>query len=405
MNVNSPILLRFAMIFNLTQMRNIFISVLVMGLTILLLTGCSGSSNKSGSDTIDSLKLSIMKQNFGTVDGKPVYLFTMKNKNGITIRITNYGGIITSILVPDKNGKIGDIVLGYDSLKGYLEATPYFGAIVGRYANRIAKGRFTLDGKIYKLAINNGNNTLHGGIKGFDKVVWDASESSDTAGSSLILTYLSKDGEEGYPGNLSVKVTYTLTNYDEFRTLIEATTDKATPVNLCNHSYFNLAECDTSILGHILTINADRFTVVNDELIPTGELRPVAGGPMDFTKPHVIGKRIDKVPGAPPGGYDHNYVLLKKQGELSQAAILVDVKTGRRLEIFTTQPGVQFYSGNFLDGTITGKEAKKYYQHWGLCLETQHFPDSPNQATFPGTILKPGEKYSETTLYKFGVLK
>jgi len=346
-----------------------------------------------------------MKQDFGTVDGKPVYLFTMKNRNGITVRITNYGGIITSILVPDKNGKSGDIVLGYDSLKGYLEATPYFGAIVGRYANRIAKGRFNLDGKTYKLAINNGNNTLHGGIKGFDKVVWDASESYDSAGASLMLTYLSKDGEEGYPGNLSVKVTYTLTNNDEFSTLIEATTDKATPVNLCSHSYFNLAERDTSILGHMLTINADRYTVVNDEFIPTGELRPVKGTTMDFTVPHMIGQRIDQVPGAPPGGYDHNYVLVKTPGDLSLAATIEDPVSGRILEILTTQPGVQFYSGNFLDGTITGKGGKKYFKHWGLCLETQHFPDSPNQSTFPNTILRPGEKYSETTVYKFSIQK
>jgi aldose 1-epimerase len=393
------------MIFKLTQMRNIFISVLISGLFVFFLTGCSGSSNKKGSDSADSLKTSIMKQDFGNVDGKPVYLFTMKNKNGITIRITNYGGIITSILVPDKNGRFGDIVLGYDSLKGYLEATPYFGAIVGRYANRIAKGQFTLDGKTFKLAVNNGNNSLHGGIKGFDKVVWEAAESSDTSVASLILTYLSKDGEEGYPGNLSVKVTYTLTNNDEFRTLIEATTDKATPVNLCNHSYFNLSECDTNILGHLLTINADRFTIVNDELIPTGELRPVTGTPMDFTSPHIIGQRIDKVPGAPPGGYDHNYVLIKKTGELCLASKLEDPKTGRILEIFTTQPGIQFYSGNFLDGTITGKGGKNYQKHSGLCLETQHFPDSPNQDGFPNTILRPGEKYSETTLYKFGVFK
>ncbi len=342
-----------------------------------------------------------MKQDFGIVNGKPVYLFTMKNKNGITIKITNYGGIITSLIVPDKSGKFGDIVLGYDSLRGYLEATPYFGAIVGRYANRIAKGRFMLDRKTYKLAINNGNNALHGGIKGFDKVVWDASEKSDTAQVSLILTYLSKDGEEGYPGNLSVKVSYTLTNNNEFWTLIEATTDKATPVNLCNHSYFNLAECDTSILGHMLTINADRYTVVNDELIPTGELRSVTDSPMDFTNPFPIGARIGMV----KGGYDHNYVLFNKTRDLLLAAKLEDPGTGRILEIYTTQPGIQFYSGNFLDGTITGKGGKIYNKHWGLCLETQHFPDSPNQPLFPNTILKQGEKYSETTLYKFSVLK
>jgi aldose 1-epimerase len=398
-------MLRFVMIFKFLSMRNIFLSIMIMALPVFLLPGCSGSSNKSGSDSTDSLKLSIMKQDFGTVDGQPVYLFTMKNKNGITVKITNYGGIITSIIIPDNKGRFGDIVLGYDSLKGYLEATPYFGAIVGRYANRIAKGRFNLDGTIYKLAINNGNNSLHGGIKGFDKVVWDATESSDSNGVSLTLTYLSKDGEEGYPGNLSVKVIYSLTNNDEFKTLIEATTDKATPVNLCNHSYFNLAECDTNILGHLLTLNADRFTVVNDELIPTGELRPVAGTPMDFTVPHIIGERIDQVPGASPGGYDHNYMLIKKPGELSLAARVEDPGSGRILEILTTQPGVQFYSGNFLGGTITGKGGKTYQEHWGLCLETQHFPDSPNQKSFPNTILRPGERYSETTLYRFGVIK
>ena len=386
-------------------MKNIFFGILAAGLTGYLFTGCNLSNKKTGTNSSDSLKTFIMKENYGTVDGKPVYLFTLSNKNGITFKITNYGGIITHILVSDKNGKMGDIALGYDSLKGYLEATPYFGAIVGRYANRIAKGRFVLDGKSYQLAVNNGNNTLHGGIKGFDKVVWEASESSDSAGVSLILSYLSKDGEEGYPGNLSVKVTYTLSHEDEFTTLIEATTDKATPVNLCNHSYFNLSECDTNILGHLLTINADRFTVVNDELIPTGELRPVTGTPMDFTTSHLIGQRIDQVPGAPPGGYDHNYVLLKNSSEQGLAAILEDPVSGRRLDILTTQPGVQFYSGNFLDGTITGKGGKKYQKHWGLCLETQHFPDSPNQTTFPNTILKPGEKYSETTLYKFGVIK
>ena len=346
-----------------------------------------------------------MKEHFGTVDNEPVYLYTLSNENGITIKITNYGGIITHLIVPDKNGRMGDIALGYDSLQGYLEATPYFGAIVGRYANRIAKGRFTLDGKTYHLAVNNGNNTLHGGIKGFDKVVWDATESSDSSGASLILSYLSKDGEEGYPGNLSVKVTYTLSNNNEFKTLIEAVTDQPTPVNLCNHSYFNLSECNTNILGHLLILNANRFTVVNDELIPTGELRPVKGTVMDFLTVHSIGERIDQVPGAPPGGYDHNYVLVKKPGEMSIAAILSDTVSGRILEILTTQPGVQFYSGNFLDGTITGKGGKKYQKHWGLCLETQHFPDSPNQPAFPNTILRPGKKYSETTVYRFGVVK
>ena len=342
-----------------------------------------------------------MKQNFGIADGKPVYLFTLSNEKGITIKITNYGGIITSILVPDKNGKFGDIVLGYNTLEEYIKNSPYFGAIVGRYANRIAKGQFTLDGKKYTLAKNNGNNALHGGIKGFDKVVWEAKEYQNSSKVALILNYLSKDGEEGYPGNLSVTVTYTLNNDNGFQTRIEAVTDKPTPVNLCNHSYFNLSECDTNILGHLLTIHADRFTVVNDELIPTGELQTVAGSPMDFTKPFAIGARIGQV----KGGYDHNYVLIKKTGEISLAARMEDPKTGRSLEIYTTQPGIQFYSGNFLDGTIKGKGGKIYNQQFGLCLETQHFPDSPNQSTFPNTILRPGDKYSETTLYKFGVLR
>ena len=340
-----------------------------------------------------------MKEKWGNYDNKEVFLYTLTNNNGIIVKISNYGGIITSIRVPDRKGKSGDIVLGYDSLNGYLAQSPYFGAMVGRYANRIAKGTFILDGKQYKLAVNNGNNSLHGGIKGFDKVVWDAAEVSDSNEVSLVLTYLSKDGEEGYPGNLSVKVTYTLANSNEFKTLIEATTDKPTPVNLCNHSYFNLNECDTNILGHQLTIQADRYTVVNDELIPTGELRPVANSPMDFLTPFHIGDRINLV----KGGYDHNYVFQGKSKELTFAARLFDPGSGRFLEVFTTQPGIQFYSGNFLDGTITGKNGRIYQKHWGLCLETQHFPDSPNQKTFPNTILRPGEKYSEETVYKFGV--
>jgi len=345
--------------------------------------------------------LSIMKTPFGTVDNKKVFLYTLTNDNGITVKITNYGGIITSILMPDKNGKTGDIALGYDTLDQYIANTPYFGAIVGRYANRIARGTFTLNGKRFKLAINNGNNALHGGIKGFDKVVWDAVEIKDSASVGLVLTHLSKDGEEGYPGNLKVKATYTLNDRDELRFIIEATTDKPTPVNLCNHTYFNLAEADTSILGHILTIYADQFTEVNGELIPTGNLPPVRGTSMDFNTSEAIGAGIDKV----QGGYDHNYVLRKQTGELAIAALVFDPKTGRQVEILTTQPGVQFYSGNFLDGSIVGKKGKVYKKHYGLCLETQHFPDSPNQPSFPNTILKPGNTYSETTLYKFSVLK
>jgi aldose 1-epimerase len=272
---------------------------------------------------------------------------------------------------------------------------------VGRYANRIAKGKFTMNGKTYTLAVNNGNNSLHGGLKGFDKVVWDAAQITDSTVARLELNYLSKDGEEGYPGNLKVKVIYTLNDLNELTTLIEAETDKPTPVNLCNHTYFNLSEADTSILGHILTLYADQFTQVNSELIPTGVLPFVRGTAMDFNNSVAIGENIAKV----KGGYDHNFVLKKKAGELSMAAQLYDPRTGRQVEIMTTQPGVQFYSGNFLDGSNRGKGGKVYQKHYGLCLETQHFPDSPNHPAFPNTILKPGEKFSETTVYRFSVLK
>jgi len=342
-----------------------------------------------------------MKANFGKSDNKEVFLYTMTNSNGIIVKIANYGGIITSIQMPDKKGKSGDIVLGYDSLYQYIENNPYFGAIVGRYANRIAKGQFSLNGKNYKLAVNNGKNHLHGGIKGFDKVVWDAIEIQDSTQVGLTLTYLSKDGEEGYPGKLIVRVTYTLNDKNELKTLIEAETDKPTPVNLCNHTYFNLSEADTNILGHILSIIADQFTDVDSDLIPTGELPSVSSTAMDFRVATSIGSRIDKV----GGGYDHNYVLRNTAGKLGLAATLYDPGTGREVKIFTTQPGLQFYSGNFLDGTIKGKDGKVYYKHYGLCLETQHFPDSPNQSNFPNSILKPGEKYSEETVYQFSVVK
>ncbi len=362
-----------------------------------VITSCCRPGGKAEKSEGSKLKSTVMKEHYGNVDGKEVFLYTLKNKNGIEIQITNYGGIITRILVPDRNGKLGDIVLGYDSLSSYLKVTPYFGAIVGRYANRIAKGEFMLDGKKYKLAINNGNNSLHGGIKGFDKVVWDASEFMDSTQAGLVLTYLSKDGEEGYPGNLHAKVIYGLNDQGDLKIEILAETDKPTPVNLCNHTYFNLREADTSILGHVLTLNANRYTEVNNELIPTGELPEVKGTPMDFTTPHVIGSRISLV----KGGYDHNYVLNKASEELEQAATLYDPYSGREVQVLTTQPGIQFYSGNFLDGTITGKNGKVYKQHWGLCLETQHFPDSPNHPEFPNTILKPGEKFDEITVFRF----
>lgn len=348
----------------------------------------------------DNKKTGIMKQPFGKAGEKDVFLFTLRNSQGMMVKITNYGGIITSLFVPDKAGRMGDIVLGYNDLRSYIANSPYFGAIVGRYANRIAKGRFTLDGKIYSLATNNGNNSLHGGLKGFDKVVWDAREILDSASACLELTYLSKDGEEGYPGDLKVKVSYILDDNNELTMVIEAVTGKPTPVNICNHAYFNLGEADTDILGHILTLHADQYTRVNDELIPTGETPAVRGTAMDFNKPFAIGQRIEEV----KGGYDHNYILKKRPGELSVAARLYDPRTGRQVEILTTQPGIQFYSGNFLDGSIRGKDEKVYRKHYGLCLETQHFPDSPNQPGFPNTILRPGERYLEKTVFRFGVV-
>jgi aldose 1-epimerase len=357
--------------------------------------------NLDDSDDFETLSPMVKKTEFGIIDSSQVYLFTLTNLQGIKVSITNYGGIITSILVPDKNGKAGDIVLGYDSLDQYISNNPYFGAIVGRYANRIAHGQFVLDGKTYKLAINNGKNSLHGGIRGFDKVIWDAREVADSTKAILELYYLSKSGEEGFPGNLKVKVTYTLDDFNDFTTLIEAETDQATPVNLCNHTYFNLSEADTNILGHILTLNANSFTEVNEELIPNGKLIDVSGTPMDFNNSVRIGERISSV----KGGYDHNFVLEKRPGELSLAAQVYDPRTGRQVEILTTQPGIQLYSGNFLDGSIRGKGGKIYKQHFGLCLETQHFPDSPNQPYFPNTILRPGEKYSEKTVYRFSTYK
>jgi len=370
-------------------------------LVFILVTGfmlaCQNSQNQDKSSDISTL--SIMKEPFGTFDNQEIFLYTLTNKNGIVVKITNYGGIVTQIWTPDRNGNPGDIVLGYDSLKPYVENNPYFGAIVGRYANRISGGQFSLDGTTYALAKNNGNNHLHGGDKGFDKVVWDATEVEDSVSVGLKLTYLSNDGEEGYPGNLSVKVTYTLADNNEFTTIISATTDKPWPVNLCNHTYFNLTTADTNVLGHILSIVAAQLTDVNQESIPTGLMPAIAGTPMDFNTPHEIGSRIDQV----SGGYDHNYVLDKTEGDLSLAATLLDPKSGREVKIYTTQPGLQFYSGNFLDGSIKGKGLHVYQQHYGLCLETQHFPDSPNQPTFPNTILKPGEKYNEITVYKFGV--
>ncbi len=348
-------------------------------------------------------KPQITKQAFGkTPDGEAAEIYTLTNANGVEAKITTYGGIVTSLKVPDRNGKLADVVLGYDDLEGYVGNTAFFGAIVGRYGNRIAKGKFSLNGHDYTLAKNDGENHLHGGVKGFNKRIWKAKEVKGKDGVGLSLSYLSKDGEEGYPGNLSVTVVYTLTNKNELRIDYTATTDKATVVNLTHHSYFNLAGGGT-ILNHELMINADRFTPVDSGLIPTGELRAVKGTPLDFTKPMVIGERIDQdyeqmVLGK---GYDHNWVLNKKDSEMSLAARVYEPETGRVMEVYTTEPGMQFYTGNFLDGSITGKGGQVYNRRTGFCLETQHYPDSPNHPSFPTTTLKPGQKYKTTTIYKF----
>lgn len=353
---------------------------------------------------IEAKATSIEKEAWGKVDGKPVDLYTLTNANGLEAKITNYGGIVTSLKVLDRNGKLGDVVLGYDNLKGYVENNPYFGAIVGRYGNRIGAAKFSLDGVEYILAANNGPNHLHGGIKGFDKVVWKATGVTSDDGVSLELAYLSPDGEEGYPGNLSVTVIYTLTDDNELKIDYFATTDKKTVVNLTHHSYFNFVGSG-DILGHKLWLKASRFTPVDEGLIPTGELRSVVGTPMDFTRPFAIGARIeqDTVQLKYGFGYDHNWVLDKRPGEMALVGSLYEPSTGRFMEIYTTEPGIQFYSGNFLDGTITGKRGIIYEFRNGLCLETQHFPDSPNKPDFPSTVLKPGEDYKTTTIYKFSV--
>lgn len=342
--------------------------------------------------------MDIKKQFFGkTEDGKSVDLYTLTNANGLKAEIITYGGIVTSLQVPDRNGKFADIVLGCDSVDDYAKKSPYFGALIGRFGNRIAKGKFTLDGVEYTLATNDGPNHLHGGVKGFDKVVWSAKPEKTEEGPALKLTYNSRDGEEGYPGNLSCTVVYTLTDKNELKITYEASTDKATVVNLTHHSYFNLAGFNSGdVLGHEMQIFADRFTPVDKTLIPTGEIKAVKGTPWDFTKPMTIGSRIKQV----EGGYDHNYVLNSSNGSLAPAASVYEPKTGRVLEVFTTEPGLQFYSGNFLDGTLKGKDAV-YNKHAGFCLEAQHFPDAPNKSNFAPVVLTPGEKYTQLTIYKF----
>jgi aldose 1-epimerase len=356
--------------------------------------GCNPGAKKETEKAADAVK--VTRSDWGETDGKPVSLYTLTNKNGEQVKISNYGATVTSWIVADNKQGKSSIVLGFDSLSGYLAKPPYFGATIGRYGNRIANAKFKIDTTTYQLAANNDKNHLHGGNKGYDKVVWDATPAPDSS-ASLTLTYLSKDGEEGYPGNLKITVVYTLTDDNELLIDYTAETDKTTPVNLTNHSYFNLTgDVNNTILNHELQINADKYTPVDAGLIPTGELKDVKGTAFDFLQPHKIGERIAAV----EGGYDHNFVLTRKAADMELVATLSDSSTGRKLEVYTTEPGLQFYSGNFLDGTIKSSDSKAIQKHTGLCLETQHFPDSPNQPTFPSTLLKPGEKYHTVTKYK-----
>jgi len=329
--------------------------------------------------------------------------FELTNKNGLRLVVTNFGGKIISLFVPDKNGVFADVVLGYDHGDHYVHGNPYFGAAIGRFANRIANGKFSLNGKEYQLAINNRNNALHGGPNGFHNVIWKVVSQTDR---ELKLSYYSQDGEEGFPGNLSVFLNYQLTNDNELVTHYTATTDATTIVNLTHHSFFNfIGAGNSSILDHEIKIDANKFCVVDEHLIPTGELRDVVGTPFDFSESQSIGKRINDdyeqlILGK---GYDHNWVLNKKSNELSLAASVYEPTSGRKMQVFTTEPGLQFYSGNFLDGSDVGKEGKRYGFRSAFCLEAQHFPDSPNQPTFPSTVLEPGQQYEQKTIYQFSV--
>ena len=346
----------------------------------------------------------LTKSPFGlTNDGKAADLFTLRH-NGVEIRITNYGGIITHWLTPDRRGQLGDVVLGYDTLAGYLKATPYFGCLVGRCGNRIAKAQFSLNGTTYQLAKNDGPNSLHGGVRGFDKVLWDAKSRLTPDGPVLELDYLSPDGEEGFPGNLQVKAVYTLAADGGLRLDFTATTDRDTVVNLTQHSYFNLAG-QGDILGHTMQIKSDEITPIDGTLIPTGKLMPVDGAPLDFRKPVVIGAQIDENDEQLKfgGGYDHNWVASKPAGALGLVARATERTSGRVLEVSSTQPGVQFYTGNFLDGKITGKNGQVYQRRHGFCVEPQHFPDSVNQPNFPSVVLKPGHTYRHTLIYRVSV--
>jgi aldose 1-epimerase len=370
-------------------LHSICFSLFIAGMT----GGCHSAPEKNTEIVIQE---NGKKNYYGTIDKDTVYAYTIKNNKGLKAAISNYGGTLLALWTPDKSGNSGNIILGYDSLAGYRQKTnPYFGALVGRYANRIHHGTFQIDGKTYTLDLNNHGNALHGGLKGFDKVIWTVNSVND---SSLALSYLSHDGEEGYPGNLNVKVVYTVTSENGLVIDYTALSDMKTPVNLTNHAYFNLsAGKDSTILAEEIKINASRYTAVNDSLIPTGQIVSVEKTPFNFLAPKKIGKDIDQV----KGGYDHNFVINRKDSGMATAAELYDPASGRHLIVKTTQPGVQFYTGNFLDGTLTGHNNKKIVKHGALCLETQHFPDSPNQPSFPNTILGPGQTFHETTVYLF----
>jgi aldose 1-epimerase len=374
-------------------MKSIIKSTLMASMIVLMAiaTSCQGPSKPAATGSIEV-------EEFGKLEtGESVDLYTLTSTTGIKVQIMTYGGTLVSIYTPDRDGNQGNVILGFDNLKQFEAGTPFFGALIGRFGNRIANGQFELDGEIFQLATNDGANHLHGGNVGYDKIIWNAEAIDDANAPALKLTYLSKDGEEGYPGNLNITVVYTL-NGNDLQIDYEADTDKPTVLNLTNHAYYNLAG-EGSILDHVLTLNASSYTPVDETLIPTGEIVSVAGTPFDFTSPFEIGARIDQV----EGGYDHNFVLNPKAGEgLNFAAKLLDPKSGRTMEILTLEPGIQFYSGNFLDGTLVSS-GSVYEQYAGLCLETQHFPDSPNKPEFPSTVLRPGEKYQTSTVMRFGV--
>lgn len=378
---------------------------LVLGIALIHVPGCKEKTTppeepQAQAEAEEAKQMIAKKESFGqTPDGKQVDLYTLVNTNGLTAKITNYGAILVSLEVPDRDGNLADITLGYDNLGDYIKRGAFFGATVGRFANRIGGAKFVLDGIEYQLAANNGPNHLHGGKKGFDKVLWRLEDISDEGNQAVVrLSYVSEDGEEGYPGNLACSVTYTLTGDNELKINYEAETDKTTVVNLTNHSYFNLAgQGNGDVLGHVLMLNADKYTVFDEALIPTGEVQSVTGTPLDFTTPMSIGARIGQV----GSGYDQNYVLNSGGDSLDLCASVSEPTSGRVMEVHTTEPGVQFYTGNFLDGSLTGKEGKVYKKHYGFCLETQHFPDSPNKPEFPSVVLNPGRTFTSVTVFRF----